>query len=154
MSYVLLKNTIFSAPVRSATVKISFTDPISNSRVTKIFVLSPDLAINHHNVYHRMAVYHILRSDELNIKGFYLSSRFSEDPLIFTKLNINYQMLSSKYTAFICVVAVNTINPENTVKVNVAPISSANYSHQHTYRSSLTMVFIMILILVLSLFGF
>jgi uncharacterized protein YegL len=134
MSYVLLKNSMVGALGKSTTVKISFNDPISRTRVTKEFVISLNDEISSHSIYHKMAVYHILRSDELDLKGYYLNPVLQSEPSILTKLSINYQVLSSKYTAFICVVAEKLVNPQTTKDYAIQSVESSDY--QNTPQSS------------------
>jgi hypothetical protein len=147
ISYVLLKDSLAETPSKSTTVRISFIDPISRGRVTKVFVLKLEDELPQHSVFHKMAIYHILRSDELGLKGYYLSPELREEPKILTKLSIGYQVLSSKYTAFICVVAENTVDPNAAVNVEIASMESSDYKETNRpsnyYRRAAILAFIL-----------
>lgn len=145
MVYALLKNSIEKLESQQTMINISYTDPLSLRRVKKIFTLSLKNEVEGPMILHKTAVYHILRADELNLKTFFISSSLASSTDFLTKLSIAYQVLSSKYTAFICVVAENTVNPYDSQNIIVPSIPSDDYRP----RSGNVLVSLMVALLLL-----
>lgn len=104
--YALLKNDIEQAPKMTTTVRVSFYDSVKKQNEVRKFELSLSGCIVNNN-FHRMCIKNLIDCNESIKQGYYLDPTLLSSKNIYENLAIAYQVLSPKYTAFICVISRN-----------------------------------------------